>query len=169
VPLGVRVNDHASDDARDEQNADAARDDDERLLRLVLGDDGELTLVLLLVLHLLHARLILCIEPGLLDLAVTNGLEACGLFTRTLLFGAALLFNGAKAGLFLLTHAAVGLGADARSLLLGAALLVFFLTNSVFFEIHQLFEREEDGAFFLFGHERDPTRQTVPAFHTRRK
>src|SRR4051812_34452806 len=111
-------------------------------------------LVRLLGRELLHAGLVLGFGLRLLDFAMANRFEPRGLFTLALLFRpASLLFRSQArllggAALGLLTSAPLGFRPSP------AVPLLFLLFDPVLLEAHELFEREENGAFFLFGHRR---------------
>ncbi|MGC4091447.1 MAG: hypothetical protein QM756_26925 [Polyangiaceae bacterium] len=89
---------------------------------------------------------------GLLDFPVTDSLEAGGLLARALFLGATAIFFLAEGALFSFAGGALGRGAGVGLLASAALLLRLFLFDPVLLEVHQLFEREENRAFLLFGH-----------------
>src|SRR5690606_1907962 len=150
----VAVDHAAADHADQEQGADRADDHLELLLPLILVQERQLLLVGLLRGHRLQPGLVLGLRLGFLDLPLADGLEARGLFLAALLLRPACVF-------FLTQAALLGFacGALRRGLRLGLGaspgfLLLFLRLDPVFLKVHELLEREENRAFFLFGHER---------------
>src|SRR5262249_55563595 len=112
----------------------------------------ELSLVLLLLLHRTKTRLILGFMSRFLDFAMADGFEASLLFARPLLVLTTALCLRVEAGFFSLARSSFGIEARLEFRLFLALLFVLLLLDAILFEVHQLFEGEENGALFLFGH-----------------
>ena len=99
----------------------------------------------------LLARFLLQADPKLGLFALTLG--PLFLFPRQALFGSTRFLLGPQPGLFLFLPGAC-LGGDALALG-GLALksLLFFATNTVFFDAHELAKVEENGRLFFLGHD----------------
>ena len=148
------VREPAEDGAEHEEEREAPRRDHQVPLVFVLLERGDVPLVLLLVPHLLDARRVLGVEAGLLDLGVTDRIEARLLLTPPLLLGAAAVLLGADAALFLLAGTALGVHARLELRLLLRLPGVLLGADPILLEVHQLFEGEKDRALFLFRHGR---------------
>ncbi|HEY6729245.1 MAG TPA: hypothetical protein VI197_34780 [Polyangiaceae bacterium] len=152
--FGLRAREeHGGDYATNHQKS---RDDADRnfqlLLALIAADGRDLGFVLLLRSHRLEARVMLGFGLGLLDFCVSDGFEPGGFFPAALLFAATSFFFFSQPALFGCTCSAFG-GLSGLPLRAGFGFFLgFFFLDPVFLKVHQLFEREKNRAFFLFGH-----------------
>jgi hypothetical protein len=100
----------------------------------------------------LETSAVLGFGTGFFDFRMTNGVDAGHFLALSLFLRAAALFFVPQAALFgiardslrCLTRFLVGLGP--------ASLIGLLFADSVFLEVHQLLEGEENRAFLLFGH-----------------
>ena len=114
------------------------------LLVLVVVERRQVSLVLLLLAHRLHAGALLGFDASLLNLAVADGIEARSFFLRPLLFAAAAVFFGLEACGLLVTRATLCLDPGLHIGLRSTLLLVVLGLDAILFEVHQLFEGKED-------------------------
>ncbi|HEU5075706.1 MAG TPA: hypothetical protein VFU02_16045 [Polyangiaceae bacterium] len=150
--LGAREKhrcDHATDDQKPRHDADG---NFELFLALIALNGGDLSFVLLLGSHRLEPRMMLGFGSGFLDFCLSDGFEPRRLFPASLLFVATSFLFFSEPALFGRPRGAFGsFSGLAFCASFGFFLCLFFL-DPVFLKVHQLFEREKNRAFFLFGH-----------------